>query len=47
MGPWIFSKPQGLLVERHSVKTHFEKCPSKTKYFQETGKPPNIIIVYA
>ena len=30
MGPWIFSKHQGLLVERPSAKNHFEKWPQKT-----------------
>ena len=45
MGPWIFSKHQGLLVDRPSAKIHFGKLPPpkknivwetwKTSFFEE------------
>jgi hypothetical protein len=38
MGPWIFSKHQGLLVERPSAKIHFEKCPPNKNISREIGK---------
>ena len=41
MGPWISSEHQGLLVERPSAKSHFEKNdPAQTKQSGKLDKLP-------